>query len=122
MTFASLEFATLHLLLAVSYVFYCYWKPVYGLLIFASTVLDYAMAIAISATTSRRYKQLSLLTSIIGNLGILSYFKYTNSSVSRLSCTIFFSTIANCSRNYGNALHRALLFFYVPFSTWRMVS
>jgi alginate O-acetyltransferase complex protein AlgI len=64
MTFASLEFGALLLLtfglyyflpqrgrmilmLAVSYIFYCYWNPMYGVLIFASTALDYLAAIYI---------------------------------------------------------------------------
>jgi len=102
MTFVSLEFATLllfsfslyyflpqrarmFLLLTVSYVFYCYWNPVYGLLIFASTLIDYSMALAVAATRVRLYRRLALLVSIIGNLGMLCYFKYTDFALESLA-------------------------------------
>lgn len=105
MTFVSFEFATIlffsyslyyflpqrsrmYLLLVVSYIFYCYWNPVYGFLIFASTLLAYGTALAISITTSKRYKQLSLITSVIGNLGILSYFKYTDFALESLKALL----------------------------------
>lgn len=105
MTFVSFEFATIllfsyslyyflpqrsrmYLLLVVSYIFYCYWNPVYGFLIFTSTFLAYGTALAISITTSKRYKRLSLLTSVIGNLGILSYFKYTDFALESLKALL----------------------------------
>ncbi|MCP3892656.1 MAG: MBOAT family protein [Desulfobulbaceae bacterium] len=101
MTFASLEFALLLLgvftlyyflpqrlrmllLLGASYVFYCFWNPAYGLLIFASTLLDYWMALAISTTSSQIHKKRYLLVSVVGNLGILAYFKYTNFAIDSL--------------------------------------
>ncbi|MDD3814834.1 MAG: hypothetical protein PHZ02_09320 [Desulfocapsaceae bacterium] len=42
------------------------------------------MALVISISTSKRYQQLSLLISVIGNLGILSYFKYTDFALESL--------------------------------------
>lgn len=101
MTFTSLEFAALLLitfsiyyflpqrlrmvmLVIASYTFYCFWNPMYGLLIFASTILDYSMARAISASSQKRTRKQFLLISIIGNLGLLGYFKYTNFALDSL--------------------------------------
>jgi alginate O-acetyltransferase complex protein AlgI len=101
MTFASVEFAALLaivfalyyplprrgrmlLLLSASYLFYCYWKPLYALLIFASTVLDYVVALRIPRTRSRAGRRAALGASIAGNLGMLGYFKYTNFALDSL--------------------------------------
>jgi alginate O-acetyltransferase complex protein AlgI len=101
MTFASLEFAALLvitfslyyflpqrfrmlLLLAASYAFYAYWNPVYAILIFASTVLDYAMALLIDRSDSENRRRFGLLASVLGNLGILAYFKYTDFALESL--------------------------------------
>lgn len=105
MTFASLEFGSLLLitflcyyflpqrgrmilLIAASYVFYCYWNPVYGLLIFASTVLDYFVALKISRASRKKTKKRYLLASIIGNLGMLGYFKYTDFALESLKALL----------------------------------
>lgn len=101
MNFASLEFgvlllavfsayyflpqrARMALLLVASYVFYCYWDPFYGLLIFVSTLLDYAAALAIGAATSQRARRWPLWISVVGNLSLLGYFKYTNFALDSL--------------------------------------
>jgi len=101
MTFASLEFAALLavtfslyyflpqrlrmlLLLAASYTFYAYWSPVYAVLILASTVLDYAMALLIHRSGSENRRRFGLLASVIGNLGLLAYFKYTDFALDSL--------------------------------------
>ena len=65
-------------LLLASYVFYATWNPPFVLLLWFSTVLDFAcggrMAKATSIAARRAYLGLSLL----GNLGVLFYFKYGN--------------------------------------------
>lgn len=101
MTFASLEFALLLLaclsvywllpqrgrlvlLLLASYVFYCYWHAHYGVLILISTALDYFAALLIERTQRSWLKRAALLASILGNLGLLGYFKYTNFALDSL--------------------------------------
>lgn len=64
------------LLLVASYVFYCWETPVYGLLIFASTVLDYLVGLALSRTENPRGRKALLGCSLAGNLGMLGFFKY----------------------------------------------
>ncbi len=67
-------------------------------------------------------KRLSSSVNWCGKISFFLFLTASTSSVSRLSCANFFSTIANCSRNYVNALHRALLFFLRTVLNRRMAS
>ena len=65
-------------LLLASYLFYASWNPWYLLLIFASTVLDYAIGRGLTRSERPGTRRALLATSIVGNLGLLSVFKYGN--------------------------------------------
>ena len=65
-------------LLAVSYVFYASWNPVYLSLIVFSSTLDYFVGKAIFKSDTRLRRKLLLATSLVVNLGILCTFKYFN--------------------------------------------
>ncbi len=75
---ARLRVARSALLLVASYVFYMSWNPSFLLLIIGSTVLDYVCGARIAAGTSERGRRLFLVASLVGNLGLLAFFKYTN--------------------------------------------
>jgi alginate O-acetyltransferase complex protein AlgI len=62
------------LLLVASYVFYMSWKPIYGLLIFALTVLNYGLGMWLHRATAHR--KLILIGTIVANLVVLGIFKY----------------------------------------------
>ena len=62
-----------HWLLAASYVFYGWWNPLYLLLITSSILVCYYAVVLMDRTGHRR---LWLTASIVGNLGVLGYFKY----------------------------------------------
>ncbi len=64
------------LLLAASYVFYCWETPFYGLLIATSTILDYVVGRALERVENPRGRKGLLLCSLAGNLGLLGFFKY----------------------------------------------
>ncbi len=64
------------LLLVASYVFYCWETPIYGILIFASTVLDYLVGLGLERTENLRGRRALLGCSLLGNLGMLGFFKY----------------------------------------------
>jgi alginate O-acetyltransferase complex protein AlgI len=66
------------LLLVASYYFYMAWKPIYAVLIFTSTVIDYTVAICMGKTDSQEKRKKYLLISVLLNLGILFTFKYFN--------------------------------------------
>ncbi len=64
------------LLLVASYVFYMNWKPAYGLLILALTVVNYALGLSLEKWTAG--KKPILVAGLIFNLGCLCFFKYAN--------------------------------------------
>lgn len=63
----------LHWLLIASYVFYGWWNPLYLLLIVYSTLLDYAVVVAMDRSVR---KKLWLAISLVNNLLLLGFFKY----------------------------------------------
>jgi alginate O-acetyltransferase complex protein AlgI len=64
------------MLLIASYVFYCWEKPIYGVLLFISTLLDYLVGLFLGRTDDPRRRKLLLACSVVGNLGMLGFFKY----------------------------------------------
>jgi alginate O-acetyltransferase complex protein AlgI len=67
-----------YLLLAASYYFYARWNHLLALLICASTVLDYGLALGMDRSNSPLRRRLLLCVSLVANLGLLAYFKYAN--------------------------------------------
>ena len=65
-------------LLAASYFFYMCWNPVYSLLMLSSTVITYSCGLLVERADNKRKKKAAVLLSLILNLGILFYFKYSN--------------------------------------------
>ncbi|HET9279247.1 MAG TPA: MBOAT family O-acyltransferase, partial [Flavitalea sp.] len=63
-------------LLLASYVFYAAWNPPFILLLWLSTVVDYFVGRALYHQENRSKRKLLLVISLIGNLGMLCYFKY----------------------------------------------
>ncbi len=63
-------------LLLASYVFYAAWDPVFVILLWGSTVVDWFVARAMVRTMVPRRKKLLLAASLVFNLGLLGYFKY----------------------------------------------
>jgi len=61
-----------------SYYFYMNWKPVYAILIFASTIVTWACGLILEQSSSRSRKRLFLTISLLINFGILFTFKYFN--------------------------------------------
>jgi alginate O-acetyltransferase complex protein AlgI len=64
------------ILLLASYVFYAAWNPPFILLLWLSTVVDYFVGKALYAQTNKYKKRGLLVISLIGNLGMLCFFKY----------------------------------------------
>ncbi len=65
-------------LLVASYYFYMNWKPVYAILIFASTIVTWTCGLILEQSSSRSRKRLFLTISLLINFGILFTFKYFN--------------------------------------------
>lgn len=73
-------------LLTASYYFYMCWNAKYALLILTSTIITYCSGLFLEKAKNleteqkvkERYKKIIVAFSVISNLGILFYFKYTN--------------------------------------------
>lgn len=66
------------LLLLASYLFYGWWDWRFLFLLLISTCLDYFVALAIQNSQDVSKRKLFLGISLIGNLGMLGFFKYYN--------------------------------------------
>ncbi len=72
-------------IVVASYFFYGWWDWRFLFLIFASTVLDYTLGIAMSRYSNKRHRMLLLWASIGVNIGFLGFFKYYNFFIDNFS-------------------------------------
>jgi len=110
-------------LLPLSYAFYMAWEPWYALLIVYSTVVDYVVGIRLEKErrSGRRLAMLGLvMVSLVGNLGLLFFFKYHNffaNSVNALD-----NIIQGGQGNVAIPLHQFLLPVGISFYTFQTLS
>lgn len=64
-------------LLGMSLLFYASWSPLYLPFLLFSTALDWVVARRLDRARAQRSRRLWLLVSIVCNLGLLGYFKYS---------------------------------------------
>lgn len=76
------------LLVAASVVFYGSWNGRLALLVCATSVLDYFLAIAMEEARSTARRRLLLILSLAVNLGLLVYLKYANFFLDSLAHTL----------------------------------
>ena len=63
-------------LLIASYIFYAAWNPPFILLLWLSTIIDFYVGKALYTQENLFKKKVLLIVSLIGNLGMLCFFKY----------------------------------------------
>jgi D-alanyl-lipoteichoic acid acyltransferase DltB (MBOAT superfamily) len=63
-------------LLLASYIFYAAWNPPFILLLWLSTVVDFFVGRALFRQTNIHKRRTLLVISLIGNIGMLCFFKY----------------------------------------------
>ena len=63
-------------LLLASYIFYAAWNPPFILLLWLSTVIDFYVGKSLYTQENHYKKKMLLVLSLIGNLGMLIFFKY----------------------------------------------
>ncbi|MDP3936522.1 MAG: MBOAT family O-acyltransferase, partial [Deltaproteobacteria bacterium] len=66
------------LFLVASYIFYGSWNAPFVLLLWFTTFFDYVLGLQIGSTERVGARRAYLAASLVGNLGILFYFKYGN--------------------------------------------
>ena len=65
------------LLLVASYLFYAAWNPPYVLILWFSTALDWRLARWIYTSNNPVHRRRLLILSLVSNLGLLAFFKYS---------------------------------------------
>jgi len=65
-------------LLVASYVFYMSWSIPCGFLILGTSLVDFCVGIGLGRVENPSRRKLLLVASIVANLGVLGFFKYTN--------------------------------------------
>src|SRR6476660_8776204 len=65
-------------LLIASYIFYMSWSIPCGFLILFTSLVDYFVGIGLGRIEDQGKRRALLVVSILANLGVLVYFKYTN--------------------------------------------
>jgi alginate O-acetyltransferase complex protein AlgI len=70
--------ARVALLVVASFAFYATFNEWLAVLVCVSTAADYLVARGLDASASPRLRRLLLAVSVVGNLGLLCYFKYVN--------------------------------------------
>lgn len=93
------------LLLVASLVFYGWWDPRFVLLLLFSIVLDYVCGLQIHGTESLRRRRFWLAISLIGNLGLLGFFKYFH---------FFVDSFAELFGTLGFQVHRPTIRIILP--------
>ena len=107
-----------YLLLAASYFFYACWSRELALIVAATTVMDYVLARLMDAARGPRQKYALFLLSLLVNLAVLCYFKYTNFYLDQLH-----SALALVGYDVGafSPLH-ILVPFGISFYTFEAIS
>jgi D-alanyl-lipoteichoic acid acyltransferase DltB (MBOAT superfamily) len=79
-TWALNEFNTAKkwFLVAASYFFYAFWNVGYTLILFASSVFNFLLALALDRLPDGGTRRALFWLGVAGNLGLLGYFKYYN--------------------------------------------
>ncbi len=103
-------------LLAASCYFYMVFVPVYILILFFTIAVDYAAGILIEKAEGRT-KRLLLTASILGNIGVLAFFKYFNFFETNLA-----ALAAALDWNYPLQLLTVALPLGLSFHTFRSMS
>jgi len=65
-------------LLIASYLFYMSWSVPCAFLILLTSFVDYFVGVGLGRIKNQRKRKLLLIVSIVANLGVLGFFKYTN--------------------------------------------
>lgn len=75
-------------LLIASTLFYIWGEPVFVLVLFASTAIDYALSFHLGPSNPERTRKLALTTGIAGNLAVLIFYKYADFLAANLNVAV----------------------------------
>lgn len=93
------------MLLVASYIFYGWWDWRFLSLILISSILDFLCGREIFRSTTQKRKKIFLAFSVLGNLGLLGFFKYFN---------FFVDSAAGLLAGFGLEAHLPVLKIILP--------
>jgi alginate O-acetyltransferase complex protein AlgI len=108
------------LMLFASYFFYGFWKIEYLSLISISTIIDYSSSRIIYESKKRLTRQLALAISLMTNLGLLFFFKYSNWFLSDL-VDVFNLSLVDSANQWRSGLN-IILPVGISFYTFQTIS
>lgn len=100
------------ILLVFSLVFYAYGEIRYGIIMFVSIGLDYVCGIMIEDAKKTMHQKMWLLVSIMGNLGLLGWFKYSG----------YLATLINQATQLSIPVPQIILPLGISFFTFQTMS
>jgi alginate O-acetyltransferase complex protein AlgI len=75
-------------LMIASYAFYGWWNPLYLVLLFGSSAIDYLMVLFMERSQTRRTRKIWLVISLVSNFGLLGVFKYAGFIVDNVNALL----------------------------------
>jgi alginate O-acetyltransferase complex protein AlgI len=75
-------------LMIASYAFYGWWNPLYLVLLFGSSAVDYLMVLFMEKSESPRTRKIWLVISLVSNFGLLGVFKYAGFLVDNVNALL----------------------------------
>lgn len=110
---AQEQYWSLIWILLVSLFFYGWWNPIYLVLLLFSILMNYGIGVTISGKLHRKQPcRMWLVSGIIFNLGLLSYFKYSN----------FFLSVASGIAGLDNGQWSVVLPLAISFFTFQQIA
>jgi alginate O-acetyltransferase complex protein AlgI len=100
-------------ILLASYVFYAWWDWRFIVLLFASTIVNHVLAVAIHRSQAVTARKSFLALAIAFDLGLLGYFKYANFFLSTADNVAGTSWIANVVLPVGISFYTFMAISYV---------
>jgi alginate O-acetyltransferase complex protein AlgI len=100
-------------ILLASYVFYAWWDWRFIFLLFASTIVNHFLAVAIHRAQSVVARKSFLALAVAFDLGLLGYFKYANFFLSTTDNIVGTSWIANVVLPVGISFYTFMAISYV---------
>lgn len=98
-------------LLIASYIFYMSWSIPCGFLILFTSLVDYFVGIGLGRIEDQGKRRALLVVSIVANLGVLVYFKYTNFFLGNVSAGLNLFGFSSTRWHYDIILPAGISFF-----------
>ena len=119
---ARFKQARLGLLLVASYYFYAHWDYRFLPLLFASSTMDFLLALAIDKEADPRRRKRLLVVTVIVNLGLLSFFKYGGFALETAKTVLTLAGTPDAGASLSSLALRVALPVGISFYTFESMS